>query len=143
MIALFLLLLVAGCAASPLKQHATAADVTADAITAAGEQISAAWRRAELQAVDSSATQGEALRMVAVVRDRYAPVSTAYEAVRRAHQVYVTAIVRANARGTEVPREVVTELAKAWQELARRGKAEALTFGGVPEALSHMARGPP
>src|SRR5687768_9511483 len=78
------LLFVFACGGSNLRQHATAADVSATLLVDLSTQISAAWRDAELAALGASRTQEDAQEGVAEVRARYAPLGIAYEAVRLA-----------------------------------------------------------
>jgi hypothetical protein len=137
------LLFVFACGGSNLRQHATAADVSATLLVDLSTQISAAWRDAELAALGASRTQEDAQERVAEVRARYAPLGIAYEAVRLAHAAYVGAILRAHSQGGTLGASAAAELADKWRALLTLASSRGVELAAPPEALLHLGRGPP
>lgn len=139
---LWLALLLMSCAATPLETHATIAASSADVIEQARVLIEQRIKRAEFDASTANAYQEDARAAVELVRQQYAPLEAAYEAVRLAHVAYVDGILRAHVAGRERPGpDVIAVLSAAWVDLVKRAEMLGLVLPQPPPALRGLLPG--
>lgn len=130
------------CAGSPLKAHATAADAAADVIDQAGAIIERRARIAEESAVAVSVTREEAAQRVAETRARFAPIEAAYEALRVAHEHYVTEIrIAAKDGRDDVSPDALRAIGVAWAHLAQLAELLSIQLPNPPDDLVSLLGG--
>lgn len=124
-----------GCA-SALHTHAVAADTSASLIEQTRLLIERELRAAEEAALARSPTREQAAQAVADLRRAHAPIESAYEALRLAHEAYVAAIVHAEAQGHDEPSlPAIGALRAAWAALIELARASGVALPAGAPAL--------
>jgi hypothetical protein len=135
----------AGCGASALQIHATAADISGVAIDAAGEQLVEA-RGAALERAAAAPAREDAQQAVDAVSLRWAPLVASYDALRLTHDSYVEALTLAAAADLDDPMRwaaLAARLVRAWDSWATAAEAlgmrSAVHPPGVLLAVASLA----
>lgn len=95
-----------GCSGTQRQAQSVAASSLAVAANRAYPKLQAAYRAEGDRAIDAAPTQAEARAALAVVRERWAPVWRAWDAVRLAQDAWATAL-ESGASADDVARTVV------------------------------------
>ena len=125
-------------ACSNLRTHAQIASAAGVAIDAVG----AAIEREARSDYEHAKALPDPERQVALLRAQYAPVEQSYEAARKAHQLYVGAIVSAHGRGDKTLRGVLAQpLLGAWLALSNAVEQFGIEMPEPPEVLQRLVKG--